>query len=348
MEYTARTLRAQAARFSESTTPEHAAVLLLTKPHLLQLRTIKPQYHIYEIPKKDGGRRLIEDPHLPLKKLQRHLNRYLQACYFMQRPAAVYGFCISTRHEVPRNIVTHAAVHCGCRHMLNLDLRDFFHSITEEKVRNWWLASFPRFSRPLVELLTALVTFRGRLPMGSPCSPVISNFAVLDMDHELMTFARTAGLRYTRYADDLTFSSQKPVTLSDQQFIRSVITHYGFSIQEKKWRLYSANDPKMVTGLLVTADDVRLPDAFTHQLSHEIERLRSTMLVEQRYQTGMSYRKLGLLRQELAGKIRFAAMVLGQSDPLIIRLHNEYEQALHPPADFESAGWLEVPYQLPN
>ena len=167
---------------------------------------LNPRYSVYEIPKRRGGVRLIEDPDEVLKTVLQHLNQTLQAVYHGLRPACVHGFCISTTHEEDRNIVSNASRHLGIPYMLNIDLKDFFHTISFDTVQGIWSRYFPHLDSECIEILTRLCCFRGRLPMGSPTSPALSNFACLDLDAELMTYCKTTGITYTRFADDLTFS----------------------------------------------------------------------------------------------------------------------------------------------
>jgi hypothetical protein len=80
------------------------------------------------------------------------------------------------------------------------------------------------------------------------------------------------------------------------------------------------------------------------QLTEEIKRLQTVMMVEYRYRTGMSYAKLKLFKQEVQGKINFAEMALGEQNEKIIKLHRMFEDAKLPPESFRSTDWLEIPY----
>ncbi|MBK8110500.1 MAG: RNA-directed DNA polymerase [Saprospiraceae bacterium] len=103
----------------------------------------------------------------------------------------------------------------------------------------------------VLKSLSEITTYKGRLPMGSPTSPVISNFAMLNTDFELLNWCMAEKIEYTRYADDLSFSSDTP--FSNETFIRikDVLHHYGFEINPSKVKFYNKSDQKIVTGIVV-------------------------------------------------------------------------------------------------
>lgn len=327
-------------------TVEDLAVLFRTPQHELQLLSLNPQYKEYRIPKKNGSFRQIEDPAPALKKVLRKVNHYLQAHYYFLRPTCVHGFCISPKHTENRNILSNAQAHANSTFLLNIDLKDFFHQVSEKRVGKILVRQFPLMNEELVDLLGRLCTRKGRLPMGAPTSPALSNFACLKMDAELEAVAYHCGWTYTRFADDLSFSADRPISVTDEYLIRPVLTRYGFMINEEKVRRYGADEEKIVTGLHIRNGEIFLPPNYLPQLEIEIARLRNVMLVEGRYQTGMSMRKLGLLKQELLGKLNFASQVLGSSAPEIVAREEQYASALTAKEDYESASWLDIPYSM--
>lgn len=338
-------IRKYADQINAVSTPEHLSKLIGVERFKLELQASKPAYNTYHIPKKSGGIRLIEDPHLPLKNVLKKLNYFFQTAYYTVRPAGVYGFCISSRNEEDRNIISNAKKHLHRQYMLNIDMRDFFYSVTENILHKTIQAYFPNLKSETCALIIKLTTYKGRLPMGSPCSPVLSNFAFYAADAELENYCKTAGITFTRYADDLTFSSNNKIKNSDEKFFRNTINYYGFNINENKVKYFNPADTKVITGLLVS-DTVSLNMQYIPQLQEEINRLKTTMLVEQRYKTGLSFKKLKLFIQELNGKINFATMVLGKNSPEIIQLEEQFEDAKNPAIDFISENWLDVPYNF--
>lgn len=324
---------------------DELAYLLKVPAAKIMLQSLHPQYKVYSIKKKDGNQRLIEDPAPALKTTLRKLNENLQAVYYTLRPPAVHGFCISNDSEEDRNIVSNASTHIGKDWLLNIDFKDFFHTISSKRVRRIFNTRFPNFDDRLIETLTRLTCYKMRLLMGSPTSPVISNFAALPLDEELTMLCRNSGLTYTRFADDCSFSSNHEIDQEMIGLIRDTVINHRFPINEEKVKLYTPGEVKIVTGIVVENDHIALPPGYLQQVNMEIERLAATNCVEKRYETGMSMKKLKLFEQELRGKINFAQMVEGESNT-IGDLYLRFETALNPPEDFESGSWLEIPYNF--
>lgn len=339
-------LKKKAAQFRATDSEEALALLLHTDSNKLRLITLNLRYKVFEIRKKNGKFRVIEDPEKSLKSVLRWLNHYLQAVYYFQRPGAAYGFCISTRDEAERNVITNASRHLGNPYVLNIDLRDFFHSINTELVQRIFIDHFTSFREPVINLLTSLSTFRGRLPMGSPASPVLSNMASLEMDAELEGFCKGASITYTRYVDDMTFSSKDAISDSDQHMLKDIIHHHHFMVNKEKVRYYKEDETPSVTGLVLGKDAVELPQHYLPTLEKEIGRLQNVMLVEMRYRLGVSNKRLTLLKQEIMGKLNFARMALGSEHTDVARLYNQFEEVQFAQSDFESTDWLEIPYGI--
>lgn len=315
-------------------------------PHQIQLLAAKPSYRVYEIPKRSGGYRLIEDPEPKLKYCLKRINHLLQCTYYSIRPSVVFGFTISARNDdTPCTIYSNARLHAGAKYLLNIDLKDFFHQISAERVLSILDVNFPKLDPTLKKLMCYLTTRLNRLPMGAPTSPVLSNYACLEMDAELMKIAKSSNMVYSRFADDLSFSSNTAITKTDTNLFLDVIEHHRLMVNPKKIKIYGAEDVKLVTGLVVT-DKIDLPDGYIKNLETEIDRLRSVMLVEGRYRTGMSYKKLKLLMQELNGKISFASMILGPDDQTIEQLKIQFNHALQLPEEELLQSWMDIPYQF--
>ncbi len=100
-------------------------------------------------------------------------------------------------------------------------------------------------------MIALLGTYEKKLPTGSPCSPVLANMVCYEMDKELEMFCLNNSIRYTRYADDLSFSSE---TFIQKEFIGSlkhIIGKYGFELNESKIRLQSSKSKQTVTYIVV-------------------------------------------------------------------------------------------------
>lgn len=209
-------------------------------------------YHSFEIPKKSGGTRKISSPCGTLMAIQECLNEIFKVMYLPSAP--VMGF-------VPgRSIVTNAAEHVNMNYVFNLDLKDFFSSIHQARI--WKILQLPPFSfnRPIASMIAGLccntnsTTGESVLPQGAPTSPILTNLICRNLDRRLSGLAKRFGATYTRYADDITFSSINNIYDEGKAFrneLSRIICEQGFEINHKKTRLQSKVERQEVTGLIV-------------------------------------------------------------------------------------------------
>ncbi len=209
-------------------------------------------YREFPIPKRSGGTRRIAAPETALKDLQRRILRRLLA-RLRAHPAAT-GF------ERFHSIATNALCHAGQAVVLRLDVRDFFPSTREARVRNYF--RLIGWNRDASGLLTRLCTHRGGLPQGAPTSPRLSNLVNVLLDARLEALAKSLGASYTRYADDMTFSFPKDERTPVHVLIRAakaILEDEGYALhQDRKLQIMRRHERQRVTGLVVNAG-VRLP-----------------------------------------------------------------------------------------
>jgi RNA-directed DNA polymerase len=220
-------------------------------------RPIRSQYKQFTIRKKRGGSRTISAPATNLKIIQKNIARAL---------AQLRDFkpCV-TGYVSGRDIRRNANPHVSQATVLNVDLEDFFGSINFGRI--YGMLSKPPYSinPKIAAAIAKACTLDNILPQGAPSSPIISNLICSKMDSELTKLASTRNLRYTRYADDLTFSSSgrnMPLaTLTVQPdgtsycelspTLTSIIESNGFRINLEKVRLSPKTRRQEVTGLIV-------------------------------------------------------------------------------------------------
>ncbi len=320
--------------------------LLKIDQRRLLLLAKQPPYTAFTVPKKDGGERHIESPGADLKKVLGYLNRYLQSAYFFEKSSAAYGFIVGVQNDDDRrNVLTNARKHLGRPYLLNVDLIDFFHAVSRERVAQIFMDKPFQFKRDLPDLLADLTTYQGRLPMGTPTSPVLSNFACRDMDAELAAFAQDMLWVYTRYADDMSFSSKQPIDADKVDSVRAIIRKAGFETNERKVKVYGPDDDKIVTGLLVT-DQVSLAPDYLPRLADDIRQLENVLVI-QNEQGQLSTRWVEQFKRNILGRLNFAAFVLKRSDERYITLKDAYYTAINPPQeDFGAVSWRGFPYNL--
>ncbi|MBK1969959.1 retron Ec67 family RNA-directed DNA polymerase/endonuclease [Brevundimonas diminuta] len=247
------------------------AGLLDVEPRQLSFALYKltPQqkYDTFEIPKKGGGVRTIHAPRGVLKDIQARLAALLYDCVDEiqvakpRRPVS-HGFRRSL------SIITNAARHTNRRYVFNLDLEDFFPTFNFGRVRGFFLKDQDFLLSEKAATLIAQIACRdGALPQGSPCSPIIADLIAHILDVRLLSLAKTSKVTYSRYADDLTFSTNQkifPPAIAtggagpeDAWVIGSplarVIERAGFSINTRKTRMQERASRQLVTGLTVNS-----------------------------------------------------------------------------------------------
>lgn len=226
---------------------------------------LNQRYTAFVLPKKSGGSRTIKAPNPKLKRLQTHLAHLLYICLSEieeQRKAnpVSYGF------RKTGTITANAKNHKRRRYVLNLDLEDFFPTFNFGRVRGFFLKDKAFGLEEQVATTIAQIACDGMaLPQGSPCSPVISELVGQVLDLRMLRLAKEHGVRYSRYADDITFSTNQrdfPVALAVQDPTASSvwtigddlaqeIVGAGFQVNADKTRMHCRGSRQMVTGLVV-------------------------------------------------------------------------------------------------
>lgn len=160
-----------------------------------------PKYKSFLINKRNGSPRLIQEPRKHVKELQYKILAFLEKNAKPPKPC-VHGFTEG------RSIVSNAIKHCRpeTRFLLNIDLENFFPSISFYRVRGLFQKIPFSCSFQVATVLAHICTKSGQLPQGAPTSPFIANLVCRRLDADLMELARRHQSTYTRYADDLTFS----------------------------------------------------------------------------------------------------------------------------------------------
>ena len=289
-------------------------------------------YKTFDIPRRNGGQRRIEAPKPTLKYLQRLIHESLSQIYG-PHPSA-HGFLSG------RSIVTNAQGHRNSRYILNIDLADFFPSITRKRIYGRLTAAPYSLNRNVANVIAALSTNAySRLPQGSPSSPVLANMVASELDTDLSKLCRSFGYRYTRYADDITISCQRgelspqiaryPNARGTSQAVLGdrlvdIIERHNFRINDRKTRLQSYWTRQLCTGLVVNGDCISPPRPY-------IRRLRS--LIHHWHKNGWEHAAQILCSKEnrpqftdrqglmnhVTGRIGYLKMVRGQDDPVARR-----------------------------
>ena len=314
------------------------------------------RYRAFDILKRDGKLRRILAPVSRIRILQRKLADVLNVIY---TPTTVaHGFVLK------RNIATNAAVHRNRNWVLRLDLQDFFPSINFGRVRGLFLSKPYGLPEEVATVLAQLCCHDGALPQGAPTSPIISNMICSRLDNELRRLAADHRCVVTRYADDMTLSSQLrdlPSGLATRHLtsegyvttigpaLEHVVTSNGFAIHPAKSRLLHRTQNQNVTGVVVNSklnvarrmrDQVRstLRAWEKHSLPAATDEWHRKFDVKKR-----AGAKKPSFRRVLQGKLAHIAMIKGFGDPSYQLLLSRYSRLTGVPTVQDALWVIETP-----
>jgi len=294
-------------------------------------------YRYRWVAKPSGSLRMIEAPKPRLKRLQRRL---LDAILLHIPPhESAHGF------RAGRSVKTFVAPHVGRTIVLKMDLRDFFASISSDRVVAIFLtAGYPE---PVARLLTGLctntvpldvwnqsarlatgpvgsaVSWRARrfyrqprLPQGAPTSPALANLAAYRLDARLTGLADAAQASYTRYADDLVFSGGESFARSIGRFaihVAAIALEEGFAVQHRKTRIMRQGVRQLAAGVVINQR--------INMTRHHYDRLKAILWNCARYGPhGQNRAGLADFRAHLAGCVAHAARINPERGQKLVRL----------------------------
>ena len=312
---------------------------VIFKKHLvyyLYRLPLERRYKNFEVPKKTGGQRTISAPNSGLKVVQRRLVDLLADVYTPRN--GVHAFVKG------RSILTNAEQHVGRRYVLNIDLSNFFDSINFGRVRGIFKARPYLATNEVATVLAQICCHRGKLPQGAPTSPVISNMICASLDSGLREFARKNKCTYTRYCDDITFSTNlsrfpeqvalregegevRIIALGSQ--LIEIIHQNGFEINHKKTRLLTRSDRQEVTGLVVN-EFPNVPRKYLRNLRaalHAWERYGLEAFQEVyavKYYAGDSEGKVPDVQRVIQSRIQYVGSIRGFGDNLYATLRDRF------------------------
>lgn len=146
-----------------------------------------------------------------------------------------------------KSIFTNAQDHINQELILNIDLKDFFDNISIKQIEN----KLKEYNIENYKYISKVLTRRGHLVQGSPASPYISNIVFYNTDIKIEEFCNNHNIKYSRYADDMTFSGSKEVILNNKQNIINLILNNGWKISWNKVELNFKSGRQKVTGIVV-------------------------------------------------------------------------------------------------
>lgn len=224
--------------------------------YVLYKKGVDNYYISFEIPKKNGGVRKINAPQGELKDIQKKLANALWEFQKEYIERDQIKARVSQAFEKKKGIITNAIVHKNKRIVLNLDLENFFDSFHFGRVRGYFQKNrYLHLPLDVATIIAQLTCYKGSLPQGAPSSPIITNLICNILDTRIVKVAKKYRVDYTRYADDLTFSTNDSRFLDNQEKfvieVEDILKQSGFLLNKKKTRLTLRNSRQVVTGLVV-------------------------------------------------------------------------------------------------
>lgn len=303
------------------------------------------RYRIFRIKKKSGGFRQITAPRKQtFMMMLSAVNEILRSVYTPSDYAM--GFTDG------RSVVTNANVHKGQNYVFNIDLKDFFPSVHQARVwKRLQLAPY-FFPIPIASFIAGLCAMKECrkdedgtlkyvyvLPQGAPTSPLITNMICDKLDRRLAGLAKRFGLRFSRYADDITFSSMHNVYQKNSPFrkeLERIIKDQGFTMNDDKTRLQKKGGRQEVTGIIVS-DKLNVTKKY-------IQDVRNILYMWDRYGYNIAYSKFfpkykedkGYVKKGnpdlinvIDGKLMYLKMVKGSDDSLYLKLYEKFSKLVN-------------------
>lgn len=298
------------------------------------------KYQIFEVAKKSGGKRTICVPEKKLAFLQYCIAVLMNSIYIPNQ--SVNGFVNG------KSIVTNALEHVNHDIVYNIDLKDFFNSISYETIIEKLIRQPYYFSYRVAKLIALIVTVdigNGNrvLPQGAPSSPIFTNIVADHMDVRLSKLSEKYGITYTRYADDLTFSFSKRVLIrwashgrvtGLKNVILDIIHTEGFVLNKKKTRISFSNQRQDVTGLIVNKK-VNIRRDYIKKLRTELHNWELDGYIIASYKFFRINEKsdgnniiIRPMQNVIEGKLSYLKMVKGNHDSTYLKLKSRFDSLI--------------------
>ena len=223
-------------------TQEHLCALLGYLPIYVYAAANSPErfYRQFSIPKKNGGIRIISEPLPNLKEIQKWILKNI-----------LYNLKVSAyaKAYIPgKSIKDNVRFHRRQKKVLSLDIKSFYDCLTNWMVFQLFMEN--GYNESVAMMLTGLCCLNGSLPQGAPTSAALSNLLMKKFDEIVGKYCKEQEIRYTRYADDMTFSGDFD-EVQVIRFIRKNLKSMGLKLNKTKTRERKQGQQQEVTGIVV-------------------------------------------------------------------------------------------------
>jgi RNA-directed DNA polymerase len=317
-------------------------MMMDVKPRELHEVLKEPTYKTYTIAKKNGGLRNIEAPQGMLRIMQGSLCKYMQPFYTMHKLPCVHGFvkAIDVNHKY--GVVSNAMPHLDKPFVLNMDIKNFFDTISAKAVKQSLMNAPFLVSDEVATAIALLCTYEKKLPTGAPTSPLLSNIvfywadsALMQLVDEVNQFKSTdeVAVTYTRYADDLTFSGSETLVRGMMERIINILRYNGFEVNVKKTRGQTVYGAQWVTGVKVNEKPnlsrlyIRKLRAILHNMQTNVvdDTVRKHFNLSTTQQVELS--DVQKMLNSVRSQIGWVGLVRGKTDEVYIKLKSTFKLA---------------------
>ena len=197
-------------------------------------------YRKFKVTKRNGTSRLLAEPLPSLKEIQ----LWLLQNVLRQLPIHSHAKAYKTGVSLKENL----RFHVNQPMVMAMDIVDFFPSIKRNQIEEEFVRM--GYGKRISNLFAKLCTLSDHLPQGAPTSPYLSNLIFRTVDEELAEFSKTHNIRYTRYADDLTFSGEFDPNLLFNR-VQPAVNSIGLNVHPTKTKVMKRHQQQRVTGMNV-------------------------------------------------------------------------------------------------
>jgi RNA-directed DNA polymerase len=302
---------------------DHLAHLLETTSNQLSrlVSDTGKQYVRFHIPKHDGRLRKIDSPKPQLKKIQRKILDMILHRVPLNSHAEGY-----VRHK---SILTNAHRHVGKEIVIRMDISEFFPSITYPRV----VGTFETLGYPhnVADMLGKLTSHEGRLPIGAPTSPAISNIVCRRMDKRFARLGQKCGFSYSRYADDIAISGNNTRINRMIPFFQDIVNEEGFAINHAKTIVMRNAKRQKITGVVVNEktnaprEEIRKLRAVLHNCLRNGTASEMRNWANQEKNCRVKKYSQSKFRASLLGRINYVRMLNPQKGKKLLKQFNQLE-----------------------
>lgn len=223
------------------------------------LKNTDQYYRKIRVKQKNGKKRTVYEVKWPLNQYQHFITRYILSSYDISKYATAYFKGASIKKN--------AEIHCSKKYLLKMDLADFFGHITLDMVKTnvFNKNHFPPF---ICYALTKICTYKGSIVQGAMTSPAISNIVMKHFDDVMGSWCEENSISFSRYSDDITFSSDKPLYPAYCK-AKSLLEKMGFEINEAKTKFVTNANRQLVNGVVVN-EVPRVTREYRRKLRQEV------------------------------------------------------------------------------